>query len=211
MIKKNIDFDLRKLSGKWLSVSLAAAMSGFLLALITWRTFDIEVLPPQREPIEIEVTEIPPTEQVQTAPPPERPSIPIESEDEDIPDDITITSTTIDFDEEPIDIPVMEEEEIPDFVAYDKPPEPVKKAVPEYPEIARKAGIEGDVWLKVGVDTSGNVIPSKIKVIKNTTGNSGCVEAAIEAAKSYKFSPAYQRDKPVRVWVSLPFKFRLNK
>ncbi len=213
LIKKNPAYDLRAINAKWQTVSLCVIFATFLLAIITWVNFDVELIPVSKPRIEIQVENIPQTQQSTAAPPPERPAVPIESEDEDLPDDVTITSTTIDFTEENVapPAPAAEDDEIPEFVAYDKAPEVVKQVATEYPEIARRAGVEGDVWLRVPVDTNGTVIASKIKVVKNSTGNSGCVEAAIEAAKNYKFSPAYQRDRPVRVWVSLPFKFRLKE
>lgn len=36
-------------------------------------------------------------------------------------------------------------------------------------------------------------------------------EAAIEAARQFKFKPGKQRDKLVKVWVSIPFNFSLRK
>ena len=39
-------------------------------------------------------------------------------------------------------------------------------------------------------------------------GHAGC-EAALAAALNWKFSPAKQRDKFVRVYVSIPINFRL--
>jgi len=211
LIKKNIFFDLRAISTKWLSESICLALSVFLLMMITWRKFEVDVIPMVMDQQLLKMEDLPPqTEQTSVAPPPERPAVPIESEDEDLPDDVTITSTTINFDEEPPPPPPEEEEEIPEFVAYDKAPEPVKRVPPKYPELARKAGIEGVVYLKFAIDEEGNVIHSKIKVLKNTTGNSGCDEAAIEAVKKWKFTPAYQRDKPVKVWISMPFKFSLK-
>ncbi|MBP7462267.1 MAG: energy transducer TonB [Candidatus Delongbacteria bacterium] len=210
---KNLDYDLRAINSKWLTESLVVILAMMLLMFVTWVTFSVEILPQAKPRIEVQVENIPQTQQTTAAPPPERPAVPIESEDEDLPDDVTISSTTIDFTEQNIAPPTAssaEDEEIPEFVAFDKAPEVLKQVPPEYPEIARRAGIEGDVWLRVPIDTSGNVIGDKIKVVKNTTGNSGCVEAAIAAAKQYKLSPAYQRDRPVRVWISLPFKFRLK-
>ncbi|MBI4810616.1 MAG: hypothetical protein HY800_04095, partial [Ignavibacteriales bacterium] len=41
----------------------------------------------------------------------------------------------------------IEDEAPPDFVPYEKPPVPVKEIKPDYPEIARRAGVEGTVWV----------------------------------------------------------------
>ena len=99
-----------------------------------------------------------------------------------------------------------------DFVAYDTPPQPVGgfAAVQKnliYPDISRKAGVEGIVYVKVQVDENGNVVETEI--IKSL-GDNGCDEAAVAALKSVKWKPAMQRDKPVKVWVSIPVKFRLS-
>ena len=57
--------------------------------------------------IEIEQFDIPQTQQFELPPPPSRPSIPVESENEDLADDVTI-----------------EETELDDFDAWDSPPPP---------------------------------------------------------------------------------------
>ena len=162
----------------------------------------------------IEVQEIPQTEQVKRPPAPQRPSIPIESEDEDIPEDATIEMTEINLDElpPPPPPPAEEAEETPIFVAYDDPPQPLggfagiqKNLV--YPEIARKAGVEGRVYVNVLIDERGNVIDTKIL---KSLGNNGCDEAAVAAIRKAKWKPAKQRDKPVKVWVGIPVVFKLK-
>ena len=59
-----------------------------------------------------------------------------------------------------------------------------------------------------------------VKVLVNTKGDVEAVEvlkshplldeSAIAAAKQYKFTPGKQRDKFVKVWVSIPFNFKLK-
>jgi TonB family protein len=92
-----------------------------------------------------------------------------------------------------------------DFVAYEKAPEVLKKVEPEYPAIALKSGMEGNVLVKVWVDESGNVVETDVlrsdeKIFE---------EAAKIAANKWKFSPAMSNGQPVAVWVSIPFRFRI--
>jgi periplasmic protein TonB len=97
-------------------------------------------------------------------------------------------------------------QEPPDFVAYEKEPLPVKQIQPKYPDLAIKAGLEGTVVLKVWVTKEGKV--KKAVILKSDADVFN--EAAIEAAKQWVFTPALQQKKPIDVWVSIPFKFRLK-
>ena len=75
-----------------------------------------------------------------------------------------------------------------------------------YPELARKAGIEGQVVIAVLIDEFGNIVDTK--VVKSL-GPSGCDEAAIAAIKAVKWEPAMQRDEPVKVAIRIPIWFKL--
>ncbi|MCL6100313.1 MAG: energy transducer TonB [Bacteroidetes bacterium] len=91
------------------------------------------------------------------------------------------------------------------FIEVDKLPALKTQLKPHYPEIARLAGIEGTVYLKILVDENGNVEKAKVEQgAKDMLDNS-----ALEAAKKAKFSPAMVNDKPVKVWVILPVAFKL--
>lgn len=95
--------------------------------------------------------------------------------------------------------------------AYDSPPKPVGgfgglQSALRYPEIARRAGIQGKVILEIFVSEEGDV--TETRVIKSM-GNNGLDEAAIYAAKAVKWKPAVLNDQPVATWVSLPIVFRL--
>ena len=74
-----------------------------------------------------------------------------------------------------------------------------------YPEIARKAGLTGKVFLKFLVDKGGRV--SNVTVLK---GQEIFRQSAIDAIMQFKFNPAQQNDKPVAVWMTQPITFRLN-
>ena len=92
------------------------------------------------------------------------------------------------------------------FIEVDEVPVLISKIKPSYPEIARLAGIEGTVYLKVLVDENGNVVKTKVEQgAKEILDNS-----ALQAAQKAKFSPAMLNNKPVKVWVVLPIAFKLD-
>ncbi len=101
----------------------------------------------------------------------------------------------------------IEDEAPPDFVPYEKGPVEVKVVQPEYPEIAKKAGIEGTVWVKIWVDKEGK--PKKVVKLKSDAEIFD--DPAIKAAYQFVFTPAVMNNGPVAVWVSVPFHFKLNK
>jgi len=90
-------------------------------------------------------------------------------------------------------------------------PQIIKSVAPVYPEIARVAGVEGEVVLKFVLNQEGKVDTGSINIIKNTTGESGCKEAAIVALKQYRFSPAKKNGKAISVWAQQQFTFKLNR
>lgn len=95
-----------------------------------------------------------------------------------------------------------------DFVAFDKAPVVVKRVAPRYPELAIRAGIEGEVWVKIWIRKDGKVETAEVQKRSGTTV--GFEEAAIEAAKQFEFEPALMQSKPVAVWVAIPFHFSLK-
>lgn len=94
------------------------------------------------------------------------------------------------------------------FVKVDVMPEQVKQVRPEYPEVAKKSGIEGDVYIQAYIDKAGKVL--KAKALKCTHKDVGFEEAAVKAAYAGEFSPAKQDGQPVGVWVSYKVTFRLD-
>jgi protein TonB len=212
--KKNPKYDLKAQYKKVIELTLILALLICIVLFQAFKKFDQKDLEKKFELDKIQAEEIPLTQQEKIAPPPARPAIPIESESEDIPDDVTIDDTEIDFDElpPPPPPPPAEDDAASFFVPYDDPPDPIggfaaiqSKLV--YPEIARKAGIEGTVTVQAKISERGEVIDTRILV---PLGNSGCNEAAVAAIKAVKWKPAKQRDKPVAVWVSIPVRFKLK-
>ena len=155
----------------------------------------------------IEQIDIPQTEQFDQPPPPARPSIPVESESEDIADDVTLDEFNLDeFDAWDAPPPPPEGPRVK-FIPYDDPPVPLSPIRPKYPEIAQEAGIEGTVVVQVFVDKKGRV---KDTVILKGIPNTGLDESATQAIRSVRFRPARQRERAVGVWISIPVNFRLK-
>ena len=142
-------------------------------------------------------------------PPPPKPKISLPEEivetTEEEADTVEIQET-VDF-EEDIPPPPAPTQTVFEVFEVDEPPQPIVQVQPEYPEVARKAGLEGRVIVAAIVDENGNVIQATIHSSTNPIFN----EAALEAAKKMKFKPARQKDIPVKVKVLIPFVFKLRK
>ncbi len=185
-------------------------ISGIVLLIITFLLFPRVTNKVELEEeiqIIIEQIDIPQTEQFDRPPPPARPSVPVESESEDIADDVTLEEFTLDeFDAWDAPPPPPEGPRVK-FIPYDDPPVPLRPIKPKYPEIAQEAGIEGTVVVQVFVEEKGRV---KETVILKGIPNTGLDEAATDAISVVRFKPAKQRERAVGVWISIPVNFRLK-
>ena len=125
-------------------------------------------------------------------------------------------------------------DEPPDFVPVEKQPAPISTPAPKYPESARRDSLEGVIWVKLLVDEKGNAVKAHLLRLQCTRPGL-TVEAAVvdslkrdfipeqtyedikelvatttDTAMQWKFSPALLGGKPVKVWVSIPFKYKLQ-
>ncbi len=92
-----------------------------------------------------------------------------------------------------------------DRVAH--PPEIETYVVPDYPQTARKRGVEGQVLLMVVIDQSGKV-EDNVEVLDSIPMLD---QAAIDAVHQWSFSPARDADgAPVRVQMAVPVRFTLR-
>jgi TonB family protein len=73
-----------------------------------------------------------------------------------------------------------------------------------YPNILLQAGIGGTVKVWLQLDEKGTVIETRIHT---TSAHKEFDEAALRIGKSARFSPAYNMDTPVKVWVEMPIVF----
>jgi len=187
--------------------TIALVISG--LAHLAWYLF----FPPYRpEPYKLrekrfEVVEVPP-EFIIPPPPKEiqRPEIPQELEvSEEASEEEYIAPTSFN----PMEPPVMTGGggEAESFFAFDQPPVPIHTVAPRYPDLARQAGIEGIVNVLVTIDETGRVIEA---ICVSTDANPLLIPPAVEAARTWLFTPAKQRDVPVKVRYLIPIYFKLR-
>jgi protein TonB len=218
----------RKKNGKnirnYYGVIFEAGLLLALVALIALARMPIQlddefVIPDYTPDLTVAVEEIEQTEQLEKPPPPPRPPVPIE-----VPNDVLLDETILDIDaeidfDEPAALPppppppaeVEEIEEEPDiFVVVEEEPVllggigELQKMI-EYPEIAKRAGIQGMVVVQFVVDENGHVVDPV--VVKSVGG--GCDEEALRVVKLAKFKPGKQRGKAVKVRFSIPIRFKL--
>ena len=103
---------------------------------------------------------------------------------------------------------------LPSARIIDRAPQPIEtaKAISariNYPELAKRCLIEGQVNVTVTVDQDGNVIEAKVK-----RGNGigfGCDEAALEAASKMHFAPLNDGTNKVTATFTVPFIFKLKR
>ena len=161
------------------------------------------------------------TKQETQPPPPPMPQVPVA-----VPNSQVINDAPIDLNSElnlnaPINLPppppadttgqIKKDEDQQVFVVVEKMPQLIgglaglqRKIT--YPELARKAGIEGRVYIEFVVDKHGNVLNPK--VVRGIGG--GCDTEALKVVSKARFTPGMQRGRPVNVRYSLPIVFKLQ-
>lgn len=87
---------------------------------------------------------------------------------------------------------------------YDELPVSVRQVKPEYPEIARQAGVDGLVVVDVLVGRDGRVLDA---VVHEKASVPLLDDAALDAARRWVFKPAQVKGHPVPAWVTLKFRF----
>jgi TonB family protein len=80
-----------------------------------------------------------------------------------------------------------------------------RSVAPAYPEVAREAGIEGDVVLRVYVSSSGRVTDMKI-----LDGPPILARAAVEAVQQWQYQSPRMNGRPANVVTTLVVSFRLH-
>ena len=101
----------------------------------------------------------------------------------------------------------QEKKAIRDTTRVDESPLLVWEKKPEYPATALNDKAEGLVETQLYIDKQGAV--SKV-VIVQSSGREDLDNAAVEAARQYRFKPARLNGAPVSSMVMIPFQFRLT-
>ena len=96
---------------------------------------------------------------------------------------------------------------IHEYVYVERVPEAVKQVKPVYSDIARSAGIEGKVMVRVLVGKDGHVLDARVEEKFSVPMLN---DAALTAARQWVFTPGLANQQPVMCWVTIPFNFRLH-
>ena len=214
-LRKEEGADLRKWYRLFVQVGLTLSLLLLVVAFqLDYRPGDtFEVSLQEQETVEME--EIQQTEQETKPPPPPKPPVPVE-----VPNNETIDNEDVDFsasldleerlntDQGPPEPGEEEEDEI--FVVVENQPDcggvqALQEEV-EYPSFAKKAGIEGRVFVQFVVNEEGNVNNPKVTRGVHKLLN----KEAVRAVKTLKCEPGQQRGNPVKVQMSLPVTFKLQ-
>lgn len=221
--KKNPKASVHNYTGLYFVIGLAISMSVSAVCL-NWRFYErgkVVDLGSVSDNFE-EVREIPQTEQ-----PPPKPPKKVQPEIVEVPDDEEIEEEV----EIDLDIQANEETQVEDPVFSDEPKEEKadkifqvvqEKAKPkggmssfynyvhenlEYPDKARRMGIEGKVYVQFVVEKNGKI--TNVEVLKGI--GHGCDKEAVRILKNApEWEPGKQRGRPVRVRRVLPITFKLE-
>ena len=89
----------------------------------------------------------------------------------------------------------------------DQNPTPIKTPEPKYPTALKREGVSGIVSVTCVIDENGKVISAK--AAKSTRVD--FEKPALEAIQNWTFKPATKDGKPVKVRVTIPFRFNLEE
>ena len=224
--KKNPKVELSRKYSLFLNIGMVVSL-GLCLVAFEWKTYeDLSIVDPGPKIMQLEPPLVIPITDLTPPPPPK-----VQPRIEEVPNEKDIEEEILNIETEATDLtvvapPVPPAEVIAQPVEIEKPeeifitseilPTPVggmgafmkylQKNL-NYPEQAKRMGVEGKVFVQFVIDKDGS--PTDITVLKGI--GSGCDEEAIRVIKNMpKWEPGKQRGKPVKVRMSLPVVFRLG-
>ncbi|MGK7312741.1 MAG: energy transducer TonB [Candidatus Longimicrobiales bacterium M2_2A_002] len=199
----------------WMALIIATGLhAGMFLVSPDFLTQDVSFGAEELESVDI-------PDEIEIPPPPEaisRPATPVIAE-ASVDEDITIAPTT--FEDNPIENlpppPGEGDQDLaaaPTFTPMTVSPQlrnssEVNKALQRYyPPLLRDAGIGGKVNVWFFIDENGRV---QRTLVNESSGYDAFDQAALKVADIMEFSPAYNRDKKVPVWVAIPITFEVQR
>lgn len=233
-VEKAPEADLRRRYPLYAEVGLVLALGAAILAF-TLPSPPSEAAPFAAAPdVPIDVEVVPPTAQDPPPPPPPAPPPPVAVPDDAVVEDEVIEALDLGLEVDPPPpsgppAPVLPPA-VPDGVVPPPPAPPAVEEHPdrvfvvaevqpeligglealqrrvEYPELAQRVGIEGQVVVQFVVDERGNVVDPVVL----RSPNELLSEAALEAVRESRFTPGQQRGRPVKVRFAVPVTFRLR-
>lgn len=99
---------------------------------------------------------------------------------------------------------VMGQEAVLNVSKMDAIKNATSKVAPAYPPMARQLGMQGDVEVEARINEAGTV-----ESVKPLTGNPVLLNAAVAAAKQWKFTPFTNDGKAVKAVAPITFTFKL--
>jgi protein TonB len=214
-LRKNPKYDLKARYNRVLGICMILSISILISAFKFFPAMESDFIIKKERKVFTPTVPPPPSKRLEPPPPPPKPPILVEAPDTDFDMDPVILPNTDEFVKvtgPPPPSPEDDEEPIFEFrPVAEVMPEPIGGIAAihskiEYPPFAKRAGIQGKVFVKAYVDENG--IVQKVELLKGI--GAGCDEEAMNAVKNTRFSPGKQRGKPVRVQVTVPIKFVLK-
>ncbi len=216
-LRKEEGADLRKQYPLYVEIGLVLSLTLLIVAFRADFSNESSFQVQMEEQETVDMKQIQQTQQEKEPPPPPKPPVPQEVPNNEVIENETDFDASLDMDERldtsqgPPDDGEEEEEEQEIFMVVENQPELVggmkalQQAV-DYPDFAKKAGIEGRVIVQFVVDKQGNVKNPKVTRGVHKLLN----EEAVKAVKEQSFKPGKQRGESVKVQMSLPVTFRLQ-
>lgn len=97
-------------------------------------------------------------------------------------------------------------EDVFEVAELEKRPEPVSQVAPNYPADLRKAKIEGVVTLVFLLSEEGQVEDARVE----NSSRPEFEKPALEAIRKWRFRPGMKEGKPVRTYIRIPMRFRVQ-
>jgi protein TonB len=199
--------DHKNMYGIYIRSSMLVSLIIFSLAFLFIPTIEVKPYELNKEIVTMVEEISAQIEKFEEPPPVEHPKVAVAAEN-NVADEAVETIAETVFKEDILrTTPTGPDIEVIPYYKVEVKPQPIHIPKPAYPALPLQAGIEGQTVIKALVDVDGSI--TEVQILKSS-GNQMLDQAALAAAKGAKFTPARERDKNVRVWVSIPMRFRLT-